>query len=163
MISTQVNEIQKAEFDPLDDHTRKEPTLLRWYRDATKGIPAHEITRFPFAVLELKLALAEGEDQPEWTKPLVDSLELAPVNKFSKFIHACATLLPDEVQAMPYWIDDPALRDSIKATNSTLLKAEDQVGYTQTEAGRIEAWTNPSQQWARPDLLGPTRQVPHSA
>ena len=48
-------------------HTRKEPTLLRWYRDATKGIPAHEITRFPFAVLELKLALAEGEDQPEWT------------------------------------------------------------------------------------------------
>ena len=157
---TLVNEIQKAEFDPLDDHTRKEPTLLRWYRDATKGIPAHEITRFPFAVLELKLALAEGEDQPEWTKPLVDSLELAPVNKFSKFIHACATLLPDEVQAMPYWIDDPALRDSIKATNSTLLKAEDQVGYTQTEAGRIEAWTNPSQQWARPDLLGPTRQVP---
>ena len=75
-----MNEIQKAEFDPLDDHTRKEPTLLRWYRDATKGIPAHEITRFPFAVLELKLALAEGEDQPEWTKPLVDSLELAPVN-----------------------------------------------------------------------------------
>jgi len=64
---TLVNEIQKAEFDPLDDHTRKEPTLLRWYRDATKGIPAHEITRFPFAVLELKLALAEGEDQPEWT------------------------------------------------------------------------------------------------
>ena len=73
------------------------------------------------------------------------------VNKFSKFIHACATLLPDEVQDMPYWIDDPALRDSIKATNSTLLKAEDQVGYTQTEAGRIEAWTNPSQQWARPE------------
>ena len=91
------------------------------------------------------------------------SLISTQVNKFSKFIHACATLLPDEVQAMPYWIDDPALRDSIKATNSTLLKAEDQVGYTQTEAGRIEAWTNPSQQWARPDLLGPTRQVPHSA
>ena len=148
-----ISEVQGE--DPLE--AAKEP---RWYRDASKNIPRNEITRFPFAVLELKLAMDETDDLPDWLRPLVDSDALAPVHKFSKFIHGCAVLLPDEVQAMPYWIDDPALRDSIKATNSTLLKAEDQVGYTQTEAGRIEAWTNPSQQWARPDLLGPTRQVP---
>mmetsp|Transcript_25168 Transcript_25168/g.78529 ORF Transcript_25168/g.78529 Transcript_25168/m.78529 type:complete len:691 (+) Transcript_25168:637-2709(+) len=158
---TLVNEIQKAEFDPLDDHGRQEPRLLRWYRDATRDIPRNEITRFPFAVLELKLALAEGEDQPEWTRPLVSSLELAPVNKFSKFIHACATLLPDEVQAFPYWIDDPALRASIAATNPSVLKPEDQVGYR--DEGRIENWNNPSQQWAAPELLERTRLVPSSS
>ena len=40
------------------------------------------------------------------------------VHKFSKFIHGCAVLLPEEVQAMPYWIDDPSLRDSIIASGS---------------------------------------------
>ena len=54
-----MNEIQKAEFDPLDDHTRKEPTLLRWYRDATKGIPAHEI--FPVVVAAAVVVVIAGE------------------------------------------------------------------------------------------------------
>lgn len=40
------------------------------------------------------------------------------VHKFSKFIHGCAVLLPEEVQAMPYWIDDPSLRESIAASGS---------------------------------------------
>ena len=35
------------------------------------------------------------------------------VHKFSKFIHGCATLMPEDVQAVPYWIDDPTLKDSI--------------------------------------------------
>ena len=71
----------------------------RWYRDASKNIPRNEITRFPFAVLELKLAMDETDDLPDWLRPLVDSDALAPVHKFSKFIHGCAVLLPDEVQA----------------------------------------------------------------
>ena len=44
---------------------------------------------------------------------------LAPVHKFSKFVHGCAVLLPDEVQAMPYWVDDPALAPSIRATGAS--------------------------------------------
>mmetsp|Transcript_19369 Transcript_19369/g.57570 ORF Transcript_19369/g.57570 Transcript_19369/m.57570 type:complete len:691 (-) Transcript_19369:27-2099(-) len=158
---TLVNEIQKDEHDSLDDHRLEGPDLLRWYRDATKDIPANEITRFPYAVLELKLALKEDEEQPAWTRPLVDSIELAPVNKFSKFIHACAVLLPDEVQAMPYWIDDPALRASIAATNATLLKPEAEVGYE--AADRIRDWTNPSQQWVAPDTYEASRAVPRGA
>jgi len=35
------------------------------------------------------------------------------VHKFSKFIHGTATLLPDMVQAVPYWVDDESLRPSI--------------------------------------------------
>lgn len=35
------------------------------------------------------------------------------VHKFSKFIHGTATLLPDMVQAVPYWIDEGSLRESV--------------------------------------------------
>ena len=35
------------------------------------------------------------------------------VHKFSKFIHGTATLLPDMVQAVPYWIDESSLRESV--------------------------------------------------
>lgn len=35
------------------------------------------------------------------------------VHKFSKFIHGTATLLPDMVAAVPYWIDDESVRPSM--------------------------------------------------
>lgn len=88
----------------------------RWYRDPKASIPKNEITRFPFAVLEIKLALSENDELPDWVRKLVDSKALIPVHKFSKFIHGCAVLLPDEVQAMPYWIDDPEIAASLRAS-----------------------------------------------
>lgn len=41
---------------------------------------------------------------------------MAQVHKFSKFIHGTATLLPDMVQAVPYWVDDESLRPSINSS-----------------------------------------------
>ena len=39
-----------------------------------------------------------GEDQtPPWVTELLNSGMLLEVHKFSKFIHGCAVLLPDEV------------------------------------------------------------------
>ena len=35
------------------------------------------------------------------------------MHKFSKFIHGSATLLPDLVQAVPYWVDDESVRPSM--------------------------------------------------
>ena len=40
------------------------------------------------------------------------------MHKFSKFIHGCAILLPEEVRAAPYWIDDSSLKDSIVASGA---------------------------------------------
>ena len=34
----------------------------------------------------------------------------------SKFIHGTAVLFPELVQAVPYWIDDESIRDSIRAS-----------------------------------------------
>ena len=50
-----INEVQRED----DDHA---PEQGRWYRDAARSIPSSDLTRFPFAVLELKLALAEADD-----------------------------------------------------------------------------------------------------
>lgn len=38
---------------------------------------------------------------------------LLQVHKFSKFIHGTATLLPDMIAAVPYWIDDESVRPSM--------------------------------------------------
>ena len=47
------------------------------------------------------------------------------VHKFSKFIHGTATLLPDMVAAVPYWIDDESVRPSMvqSASNYSLPTA----------------------------------------
>lgn len=97
----------------------------RWYRDPKVPVPFDEITRFPHAVLEVKLQL-EGEGKtPEWVEELIESGMLHVVHKFSKFIHGCAVLLPDEVSAVPYWIDDPTLKHSIVQSGASKLFEND--------------------------------------
>jgi hypothetical protein len=43
----------------------------------------------------------------------LSSLVVWQVHKFSKFIHGTATLLPELVQAVPYWVDDESVRPSM--------------------------------------------------
>jgi SPX domain protein involved in polyphosphate accumulation/uncharacterized membrane protein YidH (DUF202 family) len=85
----------------------------RWYRDPKLPIHRTEITKFPHAVLEIKLALPEGEAPPEWVQNMMNSGLITEVHKMSKFIHGTAVLFPELVQAVPYWIDDESIRDSI--------------------------------------------------
>ena len=95
------------------DRTNATADGLAWYRDPNEPVPLNEITRFPHAVLEVKLQL-EGEDQtPDWVTELINSGMVLEAHKFSKFIHGCAVLLPEEVRAAPYWLDDESLRQSI--------------------------------------------------
>lgn len=84
-------------------------------------MPLDEITRFPHAVLEVKLEV-QGEDAtPEWVVQLINSGLLHETHKFSKFIHGCAVLLPEEVRAVPYWIDDHSLVSSIVASGAEAM------------------------------------------
>eukprot|EP00197_Chlamydomonas_leiostraca_P000109 CAMPEP_0202888524 /NCGR_PEP_ID=MMETSP1391-20130828/43232_1 /ASSEMBLY_ACC=CAM_ASM_000867 /TAXON_ID=1034604 /ORGANISM="Chlamydomonas leiostraca, Strain SAG 11-49" /LENGTH=704 /DNA_ID=CAMNT_0049571829 /DNA_START=1666 /DNA_END=3777 /DNA_ORIENTATION=+ len=91
----------------------------RWYRDPSLPIHRTEITRFPHAVLEVKLSLPEGQTAPPWVQELLDSGYLTEVHKFSKFIHGTATLFPDMVRAVPYWVDDESVRASMLASAPT--------------------------------------------
>ncbi|KAL3141644.1 hypothetical protein ABBQ32_004873 [Trebouxia sp. C0010 RCD-2024] len=99
----------------IKENTDGQPVglLHRWYRDPNQPIPRTDITRFPHAVLEVKLSLPEGQTAPEWVTDLTESGFLTEVHKFSKFIHGTATLLPDMIAAVPYWIDDESVRPSM--------------------------------------------------
>ena len=85
----------------------------RWYRDPSVPIHRTEITRFPHASLELNLSLEEGMTTPEWVAELVESGLLMEIEGFSKHLYGTATLFPEAVQAVPYWIDDESVRASM--------------------------------------------------
>ncbi|KZP00613.1 SPX-domain-containing protein [Calocera viscosa TUFC12733] len=63
-----------------------------------------DIERFPYGVLEVKLQTQVGEEPSQWVRDLVGSEMVESVPKFSKFIHGCATLLPNRVDLVPYWL-----------------------------------------------------------
>lgn len=103
------------------ERTKEVVSGARWFRDPHNKIPSNEITRFPHAVLEIKLQLEDESKTPTWVEDLIVSGMLMEVHKFSKFIHGCSVLLSDEVRAAPYWIDDVTLRPSIEQSGATPL------------------------------------------
>lgn len=102
----------------ISERTKETLSGARWYRDPQLSVPLHEITRFPHAVLEIKLQLEDASKTPGWVTELLDSGKLLEVHKFSKFIHGSAVLMPEDVRAFPYWIDDVTLQDSIAQSGS---------------------------------------------
>ncbi|KAI8103362.1 hypothetical protein M9435_004701 [Picochlorum sp. BPE23] len=85
----------------------------RWFRDPSLPVHRTEVTRFPHAVLDLRLALAKGQETPSWVQDLVMSGMLDEVNGFSKHLHGITTLFPDVVQSVPYWVDRESVRASM--------------------------------------------------
>lgn len=67
-------------------------------------LPPEDICRFPYAVLEVKLQTQAGQQAPEWVRQLISSHLVEAVPKFSKFIHGCATLFPDRINLLPFWM-----------------------------------------------------------
>ena len=69
------------------------------FRDPELELARTDITRFPHAVLEVKLSLAEGTEAPAWVRELTENPNrCTEVHKFSKFIHGTCTLFPALVQ-----------------------------------------------------------------
>lgn len=98
----------------------------KWFRDPDKPLKDNEITRFPHAVLEVKLELGGANaEPPQWVVDLQNSGMLYEVHKFSKFIHGCATLLPEYVRSVPYWVDDASIRDSILRSGGGRILVKD--------------------------------------
>lgn len=67
-------------------------------------LPAEDIERFPYAVLEVKLQTQAGQEAPEWVRELIASHLVEAVPKFSKFIHGCATMFPTRIKLLPFWM-----------------------------------------------------------
>ncbi|QPH00767.1 hypothetical protein C2857_004728 [Epichloe festucae Fl1] len=67
-------------------------------------LPAEDVVRFPYAILEVKLQTQMGQESPEWVRQLISSHLVESVPKFSKFIHGTACLFPDRINLLPYWM-----------------------------------------------------------
>jgi len=67
-------------------------------------LPAEDIERFPYAVLEVKLQTQTGQEPPAWVRELISSHLVEAVPKFSKFIHGTATLFPSRINLLPFWM-----------------------------------------------------------
>ncbi|KAH7376088.1 vacuolar transporter chaperone 4 [Plectosphaerella cucumerina] len=67
-------------------------------------LPPKDIVRFPYAVLEVKLQTQMGQEPPEWVRQLISSHLVEAVPKFSKFIHGVASLFPDRIDLLPFWM-----------------------------------------------------------
>lgn len=77
---------------------------------------------FKYGVLEVKLQTQFGQEPPKWVTDLVQSHLVEAVPKFSKFIHGCATLLPNRVDLVPFWL--PQMDTDILKPNTGYLTVE---------------------------------------
>ncbi|PPJ58894.1 hypothetical protein CBER1_04423 [Cercospora berteroae] len=63
-----------------------------------------EITRFPFALLEVKLRNTHGKKSAEWIEDITSSHLVKEAPRFSKFVHGVSTLFEDYVNTFPFWL-----------------------------------------------------------
>jgi uncharacterized membrane protein YidH (DUF202 family) len=65
-----------------------------------------EISRFPYAVLEIKVKGDAGKKPPQWVQDLMDSHLVHHAPRFSKFVHGVASLFEDHVNNLPFWLSE---------------------------------------------------------
>lgn len=65
-----------------------------------------EISRFPFALLELKVRDGSTKRINQWVSDLTSSHLVKEAPRFSKFVHGVAVLFDDFVNTFPFWLGD---------------------------------------------------------
>ncbi|TAQ91458.1 hypothetical protein B7494_g146 [Chlorociboria aeruginascens] len=68
------------------------------------GVNQGEISRFPFAVLEIKVKEDANRKHPQWVEDLMASHLVYKQPRFSKFVHGVASLFEDHVNNLPLWL-----------------------------------------------------------
>ncbi|EGY15619.1 vacuolar transporter chaperone 2 [Verticillium dahliae VdLs.17] len=81
-----------------------------------------EVSRFPYAVLEIKLRDL-GKKRPAWIEDLMGSHLVHPAPRFSKFVHGVASLFEDYVNNLPFWLSD--LEGDIRKDPQKAFEAEE--------------------------------------
>lgn len=65
-----------------------------------------EISRFPYALLEIKVKDSSSKKTNDWVSELMSSHLLKEEPRFSKFVHGVAQLFEDQVNSFPFWLSD---------------------------------------------------------
>lgn len=70
------------------------------------NIKQGEISRFPYALLEIKIKENPNKRIAEWVTELMSSHLVKEAPKFSRFVHGTAQLFEDNVNTFPFWLSD---------------------------------------------------------
>ncbi|MDA4132196.1 MAG: VTC domain-containing protein, partial [Thaumarchaeota archaeon] len=89
-----------------------------------KNINQSEVSRFPYAVLEIKLKEEGKGKRPSWVEDLMGSYLVHPAPRFSKFVHGVASLFEDYVNRLPFWLSD--LETDIRKDPQAAFEEEEQ-------------------------------------
>ncbi|CCE72553.1 Piso0_000136 [Millerozyma farinosa CBS 7064] len=125
-LDTELTMVREDNFDGIDRTNGNWRRMDIGVDYPFSQLPEKDVCRFPYAVLEVKLQTQLGQEPPTWVRDLVSSHLVEAVPKFSKFIHGCATLLPDRVDLLPFWL--PQMDVDIKKD-----KQQDDVGISRTQ------------------------------
>ncbi|MCJ1403648.1 Phosphate metabolism transcription protein [Xylographa trunciseda] len=68
------------------------------------GIKKGEISRFPYAILEIKVRNDAKSKAIEWVEELMSSHLVRETPRFSKFIQGIASLFEDYINTFPFWL-----------------------------------------------------------
>lgn len=123
-LDTELTMVREDNFDGVDrTHGNWRRTDLG-INHPFDSIPNSEKELFPYGVLEVKLATKVGEEPPQWIRDLINSHLVEAVPKFSKFIHGCASLLPERVDLVPFWLPqmDQDIRKPVTAKSKILIE-----------------------------------------
>lgn len=93
------------------------------------NINQSEVSRFPYAVLEIKLNEDSSRGKrPAWIQDLMGSHLVHPCPRFSKFVHGTASLLEDHANHLPFWLSDL----------DTDIRKDPQVAFEEEESRRAQ-------------------------
>ncbi|CAK7220582.1 vacuolar transporter chaperone [Sporothrix curviconia] len=130
-------------------------------------LPPADVERFPYAVLEVKLQTQMGQEPPEWVRQLISSHLVEAVPKFSKFIHGTATLFPDRINLLPFWLPqmdvdirkprshDFGIRRSANSGTTATSESEDEEDFDSDDDEATDSNTLVQQTRSRQTFGGP--------
>ena len=93
-----------------------------------KTINQSEVSKFPYAILEIKLREDGTVKRPHWVEDLMASHLVHPCPRFSKFVHGIASLFEDYVNNLPFWLSDL----------ETDIRKDPQVAFEEEEQRRVQ-------------------------
>jgi uncharacterized membrane protein YidH (DUF202 family) len=124
-------------------------------------LPPEDVERFPYAILEVKLQTQAGQEPPEWVRELIASHLVEAVPKFSKFIHGTATLFPDRINLLPFWM--PQMGTDIRKPRTLNFGIQRPGGpSTQTSSSDDEDDDDDSDDEEREETVSPTTTAAES-
>ncbi|AFR94879.1 vacuolar transporter chaperone 4 [Cryptococcus neoformans C23] len=123
-LDTELTMVREDNFDGVDRTHGNWRRMDLGINHPFDSIPNSEKELFPYGVLEVKLATKVGEEPPQWIRDLINSHLVEAVPKFSKFIHGCASLLPERVDLVPFWLPqmDQDIRKPVTAKSKILIE-----------------------------------------